>query len=167
MCENFPLKRCHDCGNDPWGCLGCQACGVQDCRYEHSYVFLNYKGKTSQKKTYFLLGIVQPPLPNAQFGQLFYFCFCPKNKSTKSIWAGRSPPRHTIIHFSPEVSKSIWARGFQVGTTNPQFGQRPRKKGVFSGTSSLRVNIISGSVDSTTLLTSPAEPFPIQELMQI
>merc|ERR1719153_2009029 len=25
--------RCHDCGNDPWGCLGCQACGVQDCRF--------------------------------------------------------------------------------------------------------------------------------------
>ena len=25
--------RCHDCGNDPWGCLGCQACGVDDCRF--------------------------------------------------------------------------------------------------------------------------------------
>jgi hypothetical protein len=24
--------RCHDCGNDPWGCLGCMACGVKDCR---------------------------------------------------------------------------------------------------------------------------------------
>jgi len=25
--------RCRNCGNDPWGCLGCQACGVQDCRF--------------------------------------------------------------------------------------------------------------------------------------
>ena len=63
MCENFPLKRCHDCGNDPWGCLGCQACGVQDCRYEHSYVFLNYKGKTSQKKNIFSFGHRPNPPP--------------------------------------------------------------------------------------------------------
>jgi hypothetical protein len=24
--------RCYDCGKDPWGCLGCNACGVQHCR---------------------------------------------------------------------------------------------------------------------------------------
>ena len=34
------IKRCHDCGNDPWRCLGCQACGVQDCRLYQCYEML-------------------------------------------------------------------------------------------------------------------------------
>merc|ERR1711936_1019018 len=25
-------SRCNDCGNDPYGCLGCNACGIPDCR---------------------------------------------------------------------------------------------------------------------------------------
>ena len=28
------IIRCRNCGNDPWGCLGCRACGVQDCRFD-------------------------------------------------------------------------------------------------------------------------------------
>ena len=35
--KTYNITRCHDCGNDPWGCLGCQACGTQDCRSYQCY----------------------------------------------------------------------------------------------------------------------------------
>ena len=132
---------------------------MQDCRCEHSYVSLNYKRKTSQiKKTSVFGNRPNPPYPTGNLGS-FFFAFVPKIKSKKSIWAGGSPPRHTIFHFFSRSVKNNLGKGVPSWDSQPQFRQCSRKRVFFSGTSSLRVNIISGSVDSTTLLISPAEPF--------
>jgi len=34
-CDNHTIKdpNCLNCANDPFGCLGCEACGVEDCRF--------------------------------------------------------------------------------------------------------------------------------------
>ena len=71
---------------------------------------------------------------------------------------GFAPAAHYISFFSRSVKNNL-GKGVPSWDSQPQFRQCSRKRVFFSGTSSLRVNIISGSVDSTTLLISPAEPF--------
>ena len=42
-CDNHTIKdpNCLNCANDPFGCLGCKACGVEDCRLSPSSQFFS------------------------------------------------------------------------------------------------------------------------------
>ena len=46
-CDNQTIKdpNCLNCANDQFGCLGCQACGVEDCRFgPFSQLFSGFVG---------------------------------------------------------------------------------------------------------------------------
>ena len=42
-CDEHTIQdsNCLNCANDPYGCLGCKACGVEDCRWRFTSPFFS------------------------------------------------------------------------------------------------------------------------------